>query len=79
MVFPTFFNLSMNLAKRCSWSQPQSAPGLVFADCIELLHLRLQKIRNVSGAIEGSYGLSSVSDSSLFQLILLKVYSPLSM
>ena len=39
MVFPTFFNLSLNLAIRSSWSEPQSAPGLVFADCIELLHL----------------------------------------
>ena len=38
MVFPTFFNLSLNLAIRSSWSEPQSAPGLVFVDCIELLH-----------------------------------------
>ena len=30
MVFPTFFNLSLNLAIRSSWSEPQSAPGLVF-------------------------------------------------
>ena len=37
MVFPTFFNLSMNLAIGNSWSEPQSAPGLVFVDCIELL------------------------------------------
>ena len=22
-----------------SWCEPQSAPGLVFADCVELLHL----------------------------------------
>ena len=28
MVFPTFFNLSLNLAIRSSWSEPQSAPGL---------------------------------------------------
>ena len=39
VVFPTFFNLSLNLAIRSSWSEPQSAPGLVFPDCIELLHL----------------------------------------
>ena len=38
VVFPTFFNLSLNLAIRSSWSEPQSAPSLVFADCIELLH-----------------------------------------
>ena len=41
VVFPTFFNLSLNLAIRSSWSEAQSAPGLVFADCIELLHLWL--------------------------------------
>ena len=39
MVFPTFFNLSLNLAIRSSCSEPQSAPGLVFADCVEFLHL----------------------------------------
>ena len=42
MVFPTFFNLSLNLPIRISWSEPQSAPGLVFAECIELLHLLFQ-------------------------------------
>ena len=31
MVFPTFFNVSLNLAIRSSWSEPQSAPSLVFA------------------------------------------------
>ena len=30
--FPAFFNLNLNLAVRHSWSEPQSAPGLVFAD-----------------------------------------------
>ena len=44
VVFPTFFNLCLNLAIRSSWSEPQSAPGLVFANCIELLLLWLQKI-----------------------------------
>ena len=39
MVFPIFFNLSLNLAIRSSWSEPQSAPGLVFADYIELLYV----------------------------------------
>ena len=43
MVFPTFFNFSLNLAIRSSWSEPQSAPGLVFADYKELLHLWLQR------------------------------------
>ena len=37
-------DLSLNLAIRSSWSEPRSAPGLVFADCIELLHLWLQRI-----------------------------------
>ena len=36
VVFPTFFNLSLNLAIRSSWSEPQSAPSLLFADYIEL-------------------------------------------
>ena len=40
-VFPAFFSLSLNLVIRSSWSKPQSAPGLVFVDCIELLHLWL--------------------------------------
>ena len=44
VVFPTFFNLNLNLAVRISWSEPHSAPSLVFADCIKLLHLRLQRI-----------------------------------
>ena len=38
MVFPTFFNLSLNFAISSLWSEVQSAPGLVFADCIEPLH-----------------------------------------
>ena len=29
MVFPAFFNLSRNLEISSSWSEPQSAPGLV--------------------------------------------------
>ena len=47
VVFSTFFNLTLNLAIRSSWSEPQSAPGLVFADCIELLHLWLQKMYSI--------------------------------
>ena len=43
VVFPTVFNRSLNLAIRSSWSEPQSVPSL--ADCIELLHLRLQRIQ----------------------------------
>ena len=44
MAFPTFFSISLNLAIRSSWSESQSAPSLVFAGCIELLHLWLQRI-----------------------------------
>ena len=44
MIFPTFFNLSLNFAIKSSWSEPQSTLGLVFADYIEFLHLRLQRI-----------------------------------
>ena len=47
VVLPTFFNLNLNLAIRSSWSEPQSAPGLVFLDYIELLHLSLQRIYNL--------------------------------
>ena len=41
MISPTFFNLSLNFAIS-SLSESQSAPGLVFAYCIELLYLWLQ-------------------------------------
>ena len=44
VVIPTFFSLSLNLAIRSSWAEPQSALGLVFADYIEFLHLWLQRI-----------------------------------
>ena len=47
VVFPTVFNLSLNLAIRSSWLEPQSAHSLVFADCIELLHLWLQRILSI--------------------------------
>ena len=32
VVFPTFFNLSLNFAIRSSWSEPRSAPGYYFAN-----------------------------------------------
>ena len=38
MVFPTFFDVSLNFTTKGSGSEPQSAQGLVFADCVELLH-----------------------------------------
>ena len=36
VVFPTFFNLSLNLAIRSSWSEPQSSPSLVFAKMVTI-------------------------------------------
>ena len=44
VVFPTFFSLSLNFVIKSSWSEPQSAPSLVFADCIELFHLWLKRL-----------------------------------
>ena len=41
--FPTFLNLSLNFAMS-SWSEPQSVPGLIFSNCIELLYLQLQRV-----------------------------------
>ena len=38
VVVPGFFSLSLNFAMRSWWSEPQSAPGLIFADSIQLLH-----------------------------------------
>ena len=52
MVFPTFFNWSLNFAIRSSLSKPQSAPGLVFVDCIELLHLWLQRLYQMDFSVE---------------------------
>ena len=52
VVFPTFFNLSLNLPIRSSCSEPQSAPGLGFADCIELLHHWLQRINQSDFGID---------------------------
>ena len=44
VVFLTFFNSSLNLSIRSSLPEPQSAPGLIFVDFIELLHLWQQRI-----------------------------------
>ena len=44
VVFPTYFSLTLSLAIRSSLSEPQSAPGVVFADSRGLLHLWLQRI-----------------------------------
>ena len=45
VVFPTFFSLSQNFAIRSS--EAQATLSLVFTDCIELLHLWLQRISSV--------------------------------
>ena len=52
MVFPTFFNLSLNLVIRSSWSEPQSAISLFFfffffADFTELLHPWMQRTLSI--------------------------------
>ena len=52
MVFPTFFSLSLNLAIRSSWSEPQSSSGLVFADYRELLHLGCKKYNQSDFSID---------------------------
>ena len=52
VVFSTFFNFSLNLAIRSSQSEPKSAPGLVFADYIELLHLQLKRISSSDFGID---------------------------
>ena len=44
VVFPTFFHLNLNLAIWSSLSEPQLAPSLALADCIEFLLLWLQRI-----------------------------------
>ena len=52
VVFPTFFNLILIFTIRSSWSEPQSAPSLVFADCIELLHLWLKEYNQSDFSID---------------------------
>ena len=52
VAFPTFFNLILNLAIRSSSSEPQSASGLVFADCIELLHLHCKEYNQYEFGID---------------------------
>ena len=47
MVFPTFCSLNLNLAIMSSWSEPQSAPGLVYADCIVSPSLAAKNIINL--------------------------------
>ena len=42
--FPYFLQFKSEFGIRSSWYEPQSAPSLVFAECIELLHLWLQRI-----------------------------------
>ena len=45
--FSTFFNWSLNLAIRSSQYEPQSAPGLVFADCRAFPSLAAKNIINL--------------------------------
>ena len=45
-------NLSLNLAIKSLWSEPQSVPPLVFADSIEFLHLWLQRNNQTDFSID---------------------------
>ena len=47
VVFPYFLQFKSEFGKMSSWSEPQSAPSLVFADCIVLLHLAAKRIINL--------------------------------
>ena len=47
VIFPAFFSISLNLAIRSSWSEPQSAPCLVFADHIVSPSLATKNIINL--------------------------------
>ena len=42
--FPYFLQFKSEFGNKGSWSEPQSAPCFVFVDCIQLLHLWLQRI-----------------------------------
>ena len=52
VVFTTFFNLSLNFAIRSLRSEPQSAPGLIFADCIELFHFCFKEYKQSEISID---------------------------
>ena len=82
VVFPTFFNLSLNFAIRNSWSEPQSAPGLVFADCIELLEEEIATHSNILAWripwTEEPGGLQSTGSQRVWTMVLEKTLeSPL--
>ena len=47
VIFPTIYNLSLNFAIRSSCSEPQSTPGLVFADCRASLSLTVKNRINL--------------------------------
>ena len=47
-----FFYLSLNFAIKWPGSEPQSAPGIVFTNCIEYLHLWLQKYNQSDFSID---------------------------
>ena len=44
VVFATFFNFSLNLTIRSSWSVPQSAPGIVLKNCPSPARIRASKL-----------------------------------
>ena len=52
MVLPTLFNLSLNLAIRSSWSEPQSAPGLVFPGSYTILLFTALDLASIVNSME---------------------------
>ena len=45
--FPYFLQFKSEFCNKVFMTWAQSAPSLIFADCIELLHLQLQRIQSV--------------------------------
>ena len=45
--FPYHLQERREFCNKESWLEPQSAPGLVFADCIEIFHLQPQRIHSI--------------------------------
>ena len=52
MVFPYFLQFKSEFAIRSSWSEPQAAPGLVFAACIEFSIFRCKEYNQCDFGID---------------------------
>ena len=64
VVFPT---LILNLAVKSSLSEPQSAPGLIFSDSIDIPHLWLQKCNQSDFCIDHLVMSMCISSLMLFE------------